>query len=57
MITVLKLILLLVLKNFIAEEVVKRYNDISVEEILPFLEINEPIWNVLPTEDDLAYIF
>ena len=38
-----------------AEEVVKRYNDISVEEILPFLEINEPIWNVLPTEDDLAY--
>ena len=37
------------------EEIVKRYENISIEELLPYLETNEPIWNVLPTEDDLAY--
>ena len=38
-----------------ADEVVERYKDISINEILPFLEINEEPWCVLPTEDDLAY--
>lgn len=38
-----------------ADEVVERYKDISINEILPFLEVNEEPWSVLPTEDDLAY--
>jgi phosphoglucomutase len=37
------------------EEIVKRYENISIGELLPYLEITEPVWNVLPTEDDLAY--
>ena len=38
-----------------ADEVVKRYKGVSIDEILPFLEITDKPWSVLPTEDDLAY--
>ena len=40
-----------------AQEVVKRYQAISVSELLPLLSSSkqESNWNVLPTEDDLAY--
>ena len=40
-----------------AEEVVKRYQSISIKELLPLLSFEKelPNWNVLPTENDLAY--
>ncbi|MDG0965524.1 MAG: phospho-sugar mutase [Opitutales bacterium] len=40
-----------------AEEVVSRYQSISVSELLPLLSTptDEKNWNILPTEDDLAY--
>jgi phosphoglucomutase len=40
-----------------AEEVVERYEKISIQDLLPLLvaETNEESWNILPTEDDLAY--
>ena len=40
-----------------AEEVVNRYQSISVSELLPLLSLKteEKNWNTLPTEDDLAY--
>ena len=40
-----------------AQEVVERYEKISINELLPLLtsSTSEPQWNILPTEDDLAY--
>ena len=40
-----------------SEEVVKRYQAITISELLPLLSssTDEPSWNILPTEDDLAY--
>ena len=40
-----------------AEEVVERYEKISIQDLLPLLatDENEESWNILPTEDDLAY--
>ena len=40
-----------------AEEVVNRYQSITVSELLPllFTTTEEKNWNILPTEDDLAY--
>ena len=40
-----------------AQEVVKRYQKISISELLPLLTSpeGEPGWNILPIEDDLAY--
>ena len=35
----------------------ERYERISIQDLLPLLvaETNEESWNILPTEDDLAY--
>ena len=40
-----------------SEEVVKRYQAITISELLPLLSSSaeESSWNILPTEDDLAY--
>ena len=40
-----------------AQEVVERYQKISISELLPLLisSEDEPNWNILPKEDDLAY--
>jgi phosphoglucomutase len=40
-----------------AQEVVERYQKISINELLPLLTSSEdePGWNILPIEDDLAY--
>lgn len=40
-----------------AEEVVARYEKISIQDLLPLLVAgsNEELWNILPTDDDLAY--
>ena len=40
-----------------AQEVVDRYKRISISELLPLLTSSdeEPGWNILPVEDDLAY--
>lgn len=40
-----------------SEEVVKRYQAITISELLPLLSsaAEESSWNILPTEDDLAY--
>ena len=40
-----------------AQEVVERYQKISISELLPLLTSSEdePGWNILPIEDDLAY--
>lgn len=40
-----------------AEEVVARYEKISIQDLLPLLVAgsNEESWNILPTDDDLAY--
>ncbi|MBT5717461.1 MAG: phospho-sugar mutase [Opitutae bacterium] len=40
-----------------AQEVVERYQRIAISELLPLLASaeEEPRWNILPVEDDLAY--
>ena len=54
---VLKLILMVPSLYSHAQEVVERYQKISIDDLLPLLpfENNDINLNVLPTDDDLAY--